>query len=83
MFLVTQKFKMFGGSAEAVEELVKFKNNFEILQTKLGALEVCWGRERGEGGGRGERGAGREERGERGRGAGRVERGEREEALTR
>jgi len=36
---VAQKFKRFGGSSEAVEDLIKFKENVEKIQVCLGELE--------------------------------------------
>ena len=39
MLFVAQKYKLFGRSEESKQELLKFKNNFEILQTFLGQIE--------------------------------------------
>lgn len=39
MLEVSGKFVMFEGNATSMQELEKFKNNFELLQTFLGAIE--------------------------------------------
>ncbi len=39
MLAVALKYEMFGETNKAREELVKFKNNFEIIQVALGELE--------------------------------------------
>jgi len=39
MPLVAEHYKMFGGSAEAIEVIEKFKANLELLQVCLGSLE--------------------------------------------
>src|SRR5689334_15398363 len=39
MLLVAGKYELFSGGQRAIEELNKFKDNFEILQTFLGEIE--------------------------------------------